>query len=95
MQIPKPMITRKYQVLYLYFFTIVFATFPKDAVPVKELCQDIANRASEGLRPVHPGTIKKVVIHALGYFAFVPGGGIPLCAVANLVSDLINRFTVC
>lgn len=45
--------------------------------------QEIAQRAVGGLHMDHPG-----------YCAHVPSGGIPWTAIANMISDLLNRYTV-
>ncbi|WP_405059108.1 aminotransferase class I/II-fold pyridoxal phosphate-dependent enzyme [Kribbella sp. NBC_01505] len=50
--------------------------------PLGELLEVIDRAASKGFNPSHPGLL-----------GFVPGGGIVTAGVADLVADVLNRYT--
>lgn len=49
---------------------------------VRELAETLTRAAEAGLNTIGPG-----------YLAYIPGGGIPTAAIADLVGDLLNRYT--
>lgn len=55
---------------------------PEHGRPLAELLAVVDRAASKGFNPSSPG-----------YFAFVPGSGLVAAAIADLVADVLNRYT--
>jgi aromatic-L-amino-acid decarboxylase len=56
---------------------------PEDGVPLRRLLSWVVDRAAPvALNTAHPG-----------YLGFIPGGGLPQSALADLISGVINRYT--
>lgn len=59
------------------------APLPEGPTPFRRLVARILDEAvPPGLDPAHPG-----------YLAFIPGGGLPQAALADLISGVVNRYT--
>lgn len=57
-------------------------TPPDSGRPVEELLDVISRAAAKGVNPAHGGLL-----------GFVPGGGIPAAAIADLIANILNRHT--
>lgn len=55
---------------------------PEQGRPLADLLATVDRAASKGFNPSSPG-----------YFAFIPGSGLVAAAVADLVADVLNRYT--
>lgn len=56
---------------------------PEEGVPLRRLLSWVVDRAAPvALNTAHPG-----------YLGFIPGGGLPQSALADLISGVINRYT--
>jgi aromatic-L-amino-acid/L-tryptophan decarboxylase len=55
--------------------------------------QPLAGGVPAILEQLGPAFEASVLTAGPGYLAYVPGGGLPSAAIADLVSDLLNRFT--
>ena len=56
---------------------------PEEGSPARRLLAEVIDRAAPiGLNTAGPG-----------YFGFIPGGGLPSAALADLVTGVLNRFT--
>jgi aromatic-L-amino-acid/L-tryptophan decarboxylase len=55
---------------------------PRDGRPLDEVLAVVDRAAAKGLNTASPG-----------YFAFIPGSGIVTAAVADLIADVLNRYT--
>jgi aromatic-L-amino-acid decarboxylase len=58
-------------------------SLPEDGMPFKRVLAQVVNEVLPvGLDPAAPG-----------YMAFIPGGGLPHAALADLLSGVVNRYT--
>jgi aromatic-L-amino-acid/L-tryptophan decarboxylase len=55
---------------------------PAHGRPLADLLSIVDRAAAKGINPSHPG-----------YLAFIPGSGLVTAAVADLIADVLNRYT--
>jgi aromatic-L-amino-acid decarboxylase len=56
-------------------------SFPAGGAPVEDVLDDLFARMPAGINTAAPG-----------FMGYIPGGGIPHAAVADLIGDIINRY---
>jgi aromatic-L-amino-acid/L-tryptophan decarboxylase len=54
---------------------------PRDAAPVAQVLEELFERLPAGINTAAPG-----------FMGYIPGGGVPHAAVADLIGDVVNRY---